>query len=195
MIELVFATNNKHKLQEADQIIGEEVLILNLSDIDGEEDIDETADTLEGNALIKARFIASRHNVSCFADDTGLEVEALNGAPGVRSARYAGEPANAVENMKKLLDELEGETRRQARFRTVIALILEGQEYLFEGIIEGHILEEQRGEKGFGYDPVFVPLGETRTFAEMSASEKNKLSHRGKALEKMYHFLQSKTLR
>lgn len=192
MMELVFATNNKHKLQEAFQVLPEDLLLLNLDDIGCDEELAETADTFEGNALMKAEYVFKNYEVACFADDSGLEVDALGGAPGVYSARYAGEHGNAEKNMDKLLDALKGQTNRKARFKTVIALVQpEGVQY-FEGSVEGHILEEKRGDRGFGYDPLFVPEGETRTFAEMSPSEKNSISHRARALAKMHQYLSQK---
>ena len=149
----------------------------------------ETSDTLEGNALLKARYVYERYHTNCFADDTGLEVEALGGAPGVYSARYAGEGHNSEENIKKLLHELEGKDNRKARFRTVFALIINGKEHLFEGIVRGEIIARKRGTSGFGYDPVFVPEGFTQTFAEMSDGQKNKISHRALAVGKLCKFL------
>ncbi len=189
MMELVFATNNKHKLQEAFQVLPEDLLLLNLDDIGCNEELAETADTFEGNALMKAEYVFKNYGVACFADDSGLEVDALGGAPGVYSARYAGEHGNAEKNMDKLLEALKGQTNRKARFKTVIALVQpEGIQY-FEGSVEGRILEEKRGDRGFGYDPLFVPEGETRTFAEMSPAEKNSMSHRARALAKMHQYL------
>lgn len=193
MIELVFATHNKHKLAEAEAILGEGVLLLNLDDIGANDEIEETADSIEGNARLKAQSIAQGYSVACFADDTGLEVEALNGQPGVKSARYAGEPTNSQANIEKLLSELKGQHNRRARFRTVVSLIINGKEHLFEGIVNGHITEEARGHSGFGYDPVFVPEGETRTFAELSSTEKNKQSHRALALQQMALLLQNES--
>ncbi|TNE81367.1 MAG: non-canonical purine NTP diphosphatase [Bacteroidetes bacterium] len=189
MMELVFATNNKHKLQEASQVLPEDLLLLNLDDIGCEEELAETADTFQGNALMKAEYVFKNYEVACFADDSGLEVDALNGAPGVYSARYAGEHGNAEKNMDKLLEALKGSAHRKARFKTVIALVQPQGVHYFEGSVEGHILEEKRGDRGFGYDPLFVPEGETRSFAEMSPSEKNSMSHRARALAKMHEFL------
>jgi XTP/dITP diphosphohydrolase len=191
MITLVFATNNLHKLEEIQRILPGEIRIRSLSDIACREDIPETASTLEGNALIKARFIHERYGCNCFADDTGLEVEALNNAPGVYSARYAGEGHNFQANVDKLLREMNGKVNRKARFRTVIALILEGKEYLFEGIIQGSITAEERGSAGFGYDPVFVPGGYAQTFAEMGNELKNSISHRALAGQRLAAFLSS----
>jgi XTP/dITP diphosphohydrolase len=188
MIELVFATNNKHKLSEAEEILGSGILLLNMNDIGCSEEIAETGNTLEENALIKARYVAGKYHCNCFADDTGLETEALEGAPGVFSARYAGEEANAEKNILKLMDELKGKPNRKARFRTVIALILDNKEYLFEGSVSGTIAETIRGTKGFGYDPVFIPEGSDISFAEMSPAEKNRISHRARALDEMCRF-------
>ena len=153
------------------------------------DDIPETADTLEGNAKLKARYLYEKYGCDCFADDTGLEVEALDNAPGVYSARYAGEAKNADANMEKLLHELSGQTNRKAQFRTVIALILDGKEYLFEGVVTGQILEKKQGVEGFGYDPIFQPDGYDKSFAQLSMTEKNTISHRGRAVEKLTAFL------
>ena len=190
-MKLVFATNNKHKLEEMRAILGGKVELLSLSDIDCHDEIPETADTLEGNALIKARYIFDKYGLSCFADDTGLEVDALDGAPGVYSARYAGENNDSVANVAKLLHNLTGKSCRDAQFRTVIALILNGEEKLFDGIVRGSISEECRGVGGFGYDPVFVPEGYTLSFAEMSAEEKNSISHRARAAAALNSYLQT----
>jgi XTP/dITP diphosphohydrolase len=188
--KLVFATNNAHKLDEIRAILGDKVEVLSLKDIHCEADIPETADTLEGNAALKAEYIYKNFGLDCFADDTGLEVEALGGAPGVYSARYAGgEGHDSEANMKKLLAELDGETNRKAQFRTVICLIEGGAEHLFEGIVKGEIIEKKRGCSGFGYDPVFVPEGYTETFAEMGSEEKNKISHRARATQKLCDYL------
>lgn len=189
MSKIVFATNNKHKLEEVASILEGKVEVLSLNDINCFEDIPETADTLEGNALIKARFVKEKYGYDCFADDTGLEIEALNNAPGVISARYAGEQKSAQDNMSKVLSELNGKSQRQARFRTVIALIQDGEEHLFEGIVTGEITETAFGNGGFGYDPIFRPEGYDCTFAELSASEKNSISHRGRAVRKLIDFL------
>lgn len=185
----VFATNNKHKLDEVRQILGEEFDILSLEDIHCYVDIPETGETLEENALIKARFIKENYHLDCFADDTGLEVKALNNAPGVFSARYAGEAHNSEKNVAKLLKELDGKTDRQARFRTVIAFLSEEQEFLFEGIINGSIATVPKGTAGFGYDPVFIPENTTLTFAEMGDNEKNKISHRALAVTRFSEFV------
>ena len=189
MKKFVFATNNAHKLEEVKAIVGAKIEILSLKDISCQADIPETADTLEGNALLKARFIYETYHLDCFADDTGLEVEALNGAPGVYSARYAGDAHNSEANMRKLLQELEGVENRRARFRTAFALILNGKEHLFEGIVNGHITPVRHGTSGFGYDPVFVPDGYTQTFAEMGDALKNKISHRAIGAQKLCRFL------
>lgn len=189
MKEIVFATNNKHKLEEIRHITGDHLLIRSLSEIGCYDDIPETAETLEGNALLKAAFVRERYHYDCFADDTGLEVDALNGRPGVYSARYAGEGHDFDANMEKLLEELQGIENRSARFRTVIALIINGNQYLFDGHINGHIISEMRGKKGFGYDPVFVPDGYNLTFAEMPAEQKNLISHRAIATTKLVEFL------
>lgn len=185
----VFATNNAHKLEEVSAILKDKVELLSMKDINCSVDIPETADTLEGNALIKARYIFKNYHSDCFADDTGLEVEALKGAPGVYSARYAGDAHNSEANMKKLLQDLEGIENRKAQFRTVFALIIDGKEHLFEGIIKGEIIKNRRGTSGFGYDPVFVPEGYTQTFAEMGNELKNKISHRALATHKLCKFL------
>ncbi len=187
--KLVFATNNAHKLEEVSAIIDSRFEIHSLAEIGCHEDIQETAHTLEGNALLKARYIYEKYGYDCFSDDTGLEVDALNGAPGVRSARYAGEEKDAQANMRKLLSELKAKSNRNARFRTVVALILNGEEFLFDGVVEGKILEEKRGDGGFGYDPIFVPDGFDETFAQLDAEVKNDISHRGKAIRKLAEFL------
>ena len=191
-MKLVFATNNQHKLDEVRKITAGYTEIVSLSDINCHDDIPETADTLEGNALQKARYVKEKFGYDCFADDTGLEVEALNGAPGVYSARYAGgEGHDAQANMLKLLHELDGKENRKAQFRTAISLILDGKEYLFEGVIKGEIIKEKRGDSGFGYDPIFKPEGYDRTFAELGNDIKNQISHRALAVQKLCEFLQS----
>lgn len=187
--KFVFATNNAHKLEEVSAILGKKIELLSMKDIDCNVDIPETANTLEGNALIKARYIFENYHLDCFADDTGLEVEALNGAPGVYSARYAGDAHDSEANMKKLLKEMENVENRRARFRTVFALIINGKEHLFEGIVKGEIIKNRKGTSGFGYDPVFVPEGYSQTFAEMGNELKNKISHRAMATQKLCHFL------
>ncbi len=188
-MKLNFATNNNHKLKEVQEVLGDSFQIESLHELGIHEDIPENQQTLEGNALQKARFLYQKTGESCFADDTGLEVEALNGAPGVYSARYAGESKNSLDNMALLLKNMEGKQNRKARFRTVIALILDGKEYLFEGIVNGVITEQPRGTAGFGYDPLFVPDGYATTFAEMDSESKNAISHRGLAVEKLAAFL------
>jgi XTP/dITP diphosphohydrolase len=189
MKALVFATNNTHKLDEVRKITQGLVDILSLSEIDCHDDIPETADTLEGNAILKARYIKENFGYDCFADDTGLEVEALDNAPGVYSARYAGPGHNAEANMKKLLSEMQDKENRKARFRTVIALILDGKEYIFDGVINGQIITEKKGSAGFGYDPVFMPDGYAETFAELGDDIKNDISHRARAVNKLVSFL------
>jgi len=189
-LKLVFATNNAHKLEEIRAILGDKIEILSLSDIDCHADIPETADTLQGNALLKAQYVYTHYRLNCFADDTGLEVEALNGAPGVHTARYAaGEQHDSEANMKLLLHNLRYEENRNAQFRTVIALIFNGKEYFFEGKVEGDIIKEKRGSEGFGYDPIFIPKGYYKTFAELGADIKNSISHRAKAVELLCKFL------
>ena len=197
--KLVFATNNTHKLEEARAIIGAlasrtatQCRLLSLDEIGCHDDVEETADTLEGNALIKARWIAERYGLPCFADDTGLEVAALGGAPGVHSARYATEGHDFEANVRLLLHNLEGVSDRRARFRTVVALILDGQEYTFEGIVNGTIAESPRGGEGFGYDPVFIPDGYAETFAQMPAGLKNAISHRAIAVRRFAEFMQER---
>lgn len=188
-MKLYFATNNIHKLKEVQEVVGDSFQIESMRSLGINEDIPEDQLTLQGNALQKARFLYDRTGESCFADDTGLEVDALNGAPGVYSARYAGEAKNSLDNMTLLLKNMSGIQNRKARFRTVIALILNGKEYLFEGIVNGTIAEEPRGKAGFGYDPLFVPDGYSTTFAEMDSEAKNAISHRGRAVEKLAAFL------
>ena len=188
-MKLVFATNNRHKLQEVRDIVGDRVEVLSLADIGCYDDIPETADTLQGNALIKARHIYEKYGFDCFADDTGLEVEALDGAPGVYSARYAGEECDSEANMRKLLENLTGKTNRNAQFRTVIALIINGEEMLFNGIVKGVIATEKNGDSGFGYDPIFVPEGHSASFAQMSSEMKNSMSHRFRATQQLSDYL------
>ncbi len=189
MKKLVFATHNANKAKEIAAILPDDYEVLTLDDIDFLDDIPETADTLQGNALIKARTIFEKTGLNCFADDTGLEVYALGNAPGVHSARYAGEQRSDDENISKLLRELDNKSDRKARFRTVIALLLDGKEFLFEGIVEGEIRREAIGKNGFGYDPIFEPENAGKTFAEMSLDEKNKMSHRARAFKKLTEFL------
>jgi len=191
-LSLVFATNNEHKLTEVTEIIGDSFCVLSLKDIGCFDDIPETADTLEGNALLKARYVKQKFGYDCFADDTGLEITALHNAPGVYSARYAGEAKDAKANMRKVLYELQEQTDRSARFRTVIALIVGEEEYLLDGVVEGTIISEPRGEAGFGYDPVFVPKGYTETFAEMEPDVKNAISHRAEAIKKLKQLIDAK---
>ena len=188
-MELIFATQNPNKAIEINAKLGAAFSIVDLKKLNITEEIPETSDTLEGNALQKARYVYKKTKRNCFADDTGLEVEALNGEPGVLSARYAGLQKNANNNMDLLLKNLEGKTNRNAQFRTVIALIIDGQEHLFEGIAKGEIIKHKQGKEGFGYDPIFVPEGYTTTFAEMSLEQKNTLSHRAKAFDKMKAYL------
>lgn len=189
MKELVFATNNAHKLRELREIAGDKFTILSLKDINCNEDIPETADTIEGNALIKANYIKDKYGYDCFADDTGLEIEALGGEPGVYSARYAGEDCNSENNMAKVLEKLQGEANRAARFVTFIALRQGNETTTFEGEVQGEILTERHGEGGFGYDPIFKPLEADCSFAEMTADEKNAISHRGRAVAKLFEYL------
>jgi XTP/dITP diphosphohydrolase len=185
MNQIIFATNNKHKLEEIKRIINNKIKILSLEDIKCFEEIPETGNTLDANALQKARFIYDKYNINCFADDTGLEIEALNGDPGVYSARYAGEAKSFDDNMNKVLDEMDGMSDRKACFRTVIALIIDGKESLFEGRVEGTILTLKQGTNGFGYDPIFKPSGYDLSFAQMNAEQKNSISHRFFAIDKM----------
>jgi XTP/dITP diphosphohydrolase len=188
-MKLVFASNNHNKILEIRHQLPKEIELLSLDDIGCREDIPETADTIEGNAILKANYVTQKYGYNCFADDTGLEVEALYGAPGVYSARYAGEQKNASDNIDKLLAELEGESNRNARFKTVIALNLDGEQHLFTGIVDGEITTERAGDNGFGYDPVFKPEGLSYTFAQISIDEKQALSHRGRAVGQLIEFL------
>lgn len=187
--KLVFATNNAHKLEEIRAILGDKMEILSLADINCHADIPETANTLEGNAHLKSEYVYNHYGLDCFADDTGLEVEALDGAPGVYSARYAGDGHDSQANMQKLLKEMEEKNNRKAQFRTVISLIEKGEEKLFEGIVRGEITREKRGNSGFGYDPVFQPEGFDVTFAEMRSDVKNKISHRARAVKALCDYL------
>lgn len=191
MKKLCFATNNRHKLAEVSQMLEGKYELLTLQDIGCHEELAEDQHTLEGNSHQKAAYVWDNYHVSCFADDTGLEVEALNGAPGVYSARYAGLQRSDADNIEKLLQSLQGQENRRARFRTSITLILDGQQHQFEGIVTGSIATEWKGDKGFGYDPVFIPDGHDRTFAQMSAEEKNAISHRGRATQELVRFLKS----
>ena len=190
-MKIVFATNNAHKLDEVRQVVGDKFALVSLRECGIVEDIPENEPTLEGNALAKARYIYERTGADCFADDTGLEVDALGGEPGVRSARYATDGHDDEANKRLLLERLQGVENRAAQFRTAVALIMGGKEYLFEGIVRGRIATEQHGEGGFGYDPLFVPEDYDRTFAQMSAEEKNAISHRGRAVRKLAEFLQN----
>jgi XTP/dITP diphosphohydrolase len=196
MKRIVFATNNAHKLDEIRGILGQEFAVVSLEELGCHDEIPETAATLEGNALQKARYIHDRYRVDCFADDTGLEVEALDGGPGIYTARFGvmnnyGTDHDAEANTRCLLDKLKGAASRKAQFRTAIALVLDGKEHLFEGVAKGTITEEKRGEKGFGYDPVFVPEGYDQTFAELGVEAKNRISHRAKAVMKLAAFLKN----
>ena len=190
--KIIFATNNAHKLSEVQALLGDRFRLVTLAECGITEEIPEDAPTLEGNALQKARYVHERTGEDCFADDTGLEVDALDGAPGVHSARYATDGHDFAANNRLLLSNLAGKTERSAHFRTVIALILDGREYLFEGRVEGRIAESEAGCGGFGYDPLFVPDGFDRTFAEMTADEKNAISHRGRAVGRLVEFLGTK---
>jgi len=188
-MQLVFASNNKNKIKEIQQLLPDTIQILSLEDINCLEDIPETADTIEGNAILKANYVTEKYGYNCFADDTGLEVEALNGAPGVYSARYAGEHKSSEDNMDKLLSELEDKTNRKAQFKTVICLNIDGNQHLFTGIAPGEIIKEKIGSQGFGYDPIFKPEGFPDTFAQLSLEEKANISHRGIAVRKLISFL------
>ena len=192
-MKLVFASNNKNKIKEIQLLVPASIEIVSLEDIGYTEDIPETADTIEGNAILKANYVTEKYGVNCFADDTGLEVEALNGAPGVYSARYAGEPKDDNNNMNELLFQLEKETNRNANFKTVIALNLNGKQELFVGIIFGKITREKVGTNGFGYDPIFVAEGYEKTFAELDMEEKSNISHRGIAVKQLITFLQKES--
>lgn len=191
-MKLVFATNNQHKLEELQAILGNDFELLSLKEIGCEDDIPEEQPTLEGNASQKAFYVFDKYGYNCFADDTGLEIEALNGEPGVYSARYAGEEKSAEANMKKVLEKLLEIKNRKARFRTVVSLIINGEEKQFEGIVEGEILEQKQGEAGFGYDPIFRPAGFEQSFAQMSLTDKNKISHRGRAVQKLCEYLKTR---
>ncbi|MFQ3180510.1 MAG: XTP/dITP diphosphohydrolase [Polaribacter sp.] len=188
-MKLVFATNNLNKLKEVQEMLTNSIEVVSLKDIHCFDEIDETETTLEGNAKLKADYITNNYCYNCFADDTGLEVASLDGKPGVYSARFAGEPANSENNMQKLLTDLEFKENRKAQFRTAICLNLDGKQFLFEGICQGEILKEKKGEKGFGYDPIFKPEGFSESFATMNSEEKNTISHRGIAIQKLVEFL------
>ncbi|GAA3770862.1 non-canonical purine NTP diphosphatase [Flavobacterium ginsengiterrae] len=192
MMKLVFASNNKNKIKEIQSILNGSIQLLSLEDIGCHEDIPETADTIEGNAILKANYVTEKFGYDCFADDTGLEVHALNGEPGVYSARYAGEQKNADDNMNKLLDALKNQENRSAQFKTVIALNLNGEQHLFTGLAKGNITLNKTGNHGFGYDPIFKPENYSETFAELSAETKNKISHRAKATEQLIDYLNSR---
>ena len=189
-MDIIFATHNQHKTQEARAILGDNWTLKNLHDLGCEEEIPETADTLQGNALQKAQYVVDHYHTACFADDTGLEIEALDGRPGVYSARYAGEHCTYQDNVNKVLEEMQGMANRKACFKTVVALIMDGETHLFEGRVDGTIIESPRGTAGFGYDPVFMPDGYDQTFAEMGDELKNSISHRARAMQKLIAFLQ-----
>jgi len=193
-MKIIFASNNINKIREINSVLGDSFTLLSLQDLNMTEEIPENEMTLEENALYKARHIFKATGMNVFADDTGLEVEALNGSPGVHSARFAGENKDSGANIEKLLSLLQNETRRDARFRTVIALIYDSREYIFEGVVNGRIIHEKRGRQGFGYDPVFIPDGKNLTFAEMDLDEKNSISHRARAFEKLKIFLSNKKM-
>jgi XTP/dITP diphosphohydrolase len=188
-MKLVFATNNLNKLKEVQEMLSNTIEIVSLKDINCFDEVDETETTLEGNAKLKADYITQKFGYNCFADDTGLEVESLDGKPGVYSARYAGEPVNSENNMQKLLTELKGKENRKAQFRTAVCLNLNGEQYLFEGTCKGEILKEKQGIEGFGYDPLFKPAGFSKSFANMNSEDKNKISHRGIAMQQLIDFL------
>jgi XTP/dITP diphosphohydrolase len=188
-LSIVFATANQNKVKEVNELLDDGIEIVSLKAIGCHEDIPETQPTIEGNALQKARYVLENYKVDCFAEDTGLEIEALNGEPGVYSARYAGEQRDSEANMALVLQKLTNKTNRKARFKTVVALILNGKEYLFEGIANGEISTKKHGQKGFGYDPIFIPKDFDKSFAEMTSVEKNEISHRGKAINKLKKFL------
>jgi len=190
-MQLIFATHNKNKLNEVNALISKAISLLSLDDIHLPNEIEETELTIEGNALLKAKTIYNQTHINCFADDSGLCIDILKGAPGVYSARYAGEPKSDEANINKVLHKLSGEKNRAAHFKTVMALVMDGKEFLFEGIVNGKITEQKIGANGFGYDPIFIPNGYENTFAEMSKGEKNAISHRGIALHKMIEFLKT----
>ena len=190
-MKIVFATNNKNKIIEIQQLLPRSIEIISLESIGCHEEIPETADTIEENAIMKANYVTQKYGYDCFADDTGLEVESLNGAPGVFSARYAGEQKDADDNMNKLLKELENKSNRNAQFKTIIALNINGQQNIFKGIAKGKIILEKIGNQGFGYDPLFIPEGQSLTFAQLSLQEKGAISHRGKATEQLIAFLKN----
>lgn len=189
IMKIVFATHNRNKLKEVQQLVPKSIMLLSLTDINCNEEILETAHTLQGNAQIKANYVTRTYGYDCFADDTGLEVDSLNGEPGVYSARYAGPSNSSIANMSKLLKNLKGTKNRKAQFKTTIVLNLKGQQHIFEGICKGEILKKHQGTEGFGYDPIFMPLGFEKSFAEMSLKEKGAISHRGRAIAKLVAFL------
>lgn len=191
MLKLVFATNNKNKIKEIKHLIGNSIELLNLEDIGCLEEIPETADTIEGNAIQKAQYVYEKYGYNCFADDTGLEIETLNGEPGVYSARYAGEQKNPEDNMNKVLEKLKEKSNRKAQFKTVVALIIDGKLTCFEGIVKGEITREKSGSEGFGYDPIFKPNDYDKTFSEMDLDEKNIISHRAIATKKLIQFFKT----
>lgn len=191
-MKLLFASSNQHKIEEIKSILPEGFELLSLKDLDFEGEIPETSDTIEGNALQKANYLSEKLSIPCFADDTGLIIPSLNNEPGVYSARYAGPQRNADDNMNLVLQKLENQSDRSAFFLTVIALNLNGENFLFEGKVDGKIISEKRGEMGFGYDPIFIPTESDKTFAEMNSEEKNKISHRSRAVNKLIHFLHTK---
>lgn len=192
-MEIVFATHNKNKLKEVALLLPKSITLLSLEDIGCTEDIPETANTIKGNATQKANYVTKKYGYNCFSDDTGLLVDALNGEPGIYSARYAGEQKNAEDNMQKLLKNLQEKEDRSARFKTTIALNLNNKQHFFEGIVEGKITSERKGEKGFGYDPIFMPNGHKKTFAELSLSIKNEIGHRGKAIKELVNYIKTLT--
>ncbi|UYW02374.1 non-canonical purine NTP diphosphatase [Flavobacterium agricola] len=191
MTKLVFASHNENKIKEVKKLLENQFEIVSLTDIGCFEDIPETAETIEGNAILKANYVTEKYGLNCFADDSGLLIDALNGAPGVYSARFAGEHKNDTDNLNLALQKLENETNRKAHFKTIMALNLNGEQHLFEGIVQGDLTTQPIGNNGFGYDPIFVPEGYTETFAQLSLEEKSKMSHRGKALQKMVQFLKA----
>ena len=188
-MQLVFASNNSNKIAEIQALVPKSIEILSLKDIGCTEEIPETAETIEGNAILKANYVTKKYGFNCFSDDSGLEIDFLNGAPGVFSARFAGEQKNDKDNIIKVLRELDGVKNRKAQFKTVIALNLNGQQNLFKGIIKGTITETEKGNQGFGYDPIFLPINYTNTFAELNQSEKSAISHRGQAVAQLLDFL------
>lgn len=191
-MKIVFATNNPNKLAEIRQLMPEGIEVLSLKDVNCLEELPETSDTLEDNAAQKAFYVFDNYGHNCFADDTGLEIEALDGRPGVYSARYAGEDCNAEDNMQKVLKEMKGEFNRDASFRTIVSLVIDGEEFSFEGEVEGQIIPEKWGEKGFGYDPIFLADGYKKSFAQMTMEEKGAISHRGQSVKKLIQFLEKR---